>query len=57
MNLLDQNRLQRYLEAVKQERSNLAALPDPEIMELTGITSQGEVTMAAALVFWIYPQT
>ena len=56
MNLLDQNRLQQYLEAVKQERNNLSALPDPEIMELTGITSQGEVTMAAALVFGIYPQ-
>lgn len=57
MEFLDQTRLGQYLEAVKRERKNLSALPDPEIMELMGITRKGEFTLAAALIFGIYPQT
>ena len=54
--LLDQSRLKQYLEAVKQERKNLSSLPDAEIMELMGITQKGEFTLAAVLVFGLYPQ-
>ena len=57
MEFLDQARLAKYLEAVKRERKNLSALPDTEIMELMGITKKGEFTLAAVLVFGIYPQT
>lgn len=57
MEFLDQIRLAKYLEAVKQERKNLSALSDTEIMELMGITLKGEFTLAAVLVFGIYPQT
>ncbi len=57
MEFLDQIRLRQYLEAVKLERKNLSALPDAEIMELMGITQKGEFTLAAVLVFGLYPQT
>ena len=40
----------------KQERKNLSSLPDSEIMELMGITQKGEFTLAAVLVFGLYPQ-
>lgn len=53
----DHSRLEQYLTAVKKERRNLAALSDTEIMELMGVTQKGEFTLAAALVFGIYPQT
>ena len=56
IDLLDRSRLMQYLEAVKKERKNLSLLPDPEIMELMGITRNGEFTLAAVLVFGIYPQ-
>ena len=56
MDLLDQNRLSHYLEMVKQVRKNQSSLPDQEIMELMGITKRGELTLAAVLVFGIYPQ-
>ena len=54
---LDRHRLERYLAAVKRERKNLSALSDKETMELMGITHKGEFTLAAALVFGVYPQT
>ncbi len=53
----DQERLKRYLEEVKRDRKNLAALPDSEIMDLMGITQNGVPTLAGVLVFSLYPQT
>lgn len=53
----DQERLKRYLEEVKKDKTNLAALPDAEIMDLMGITQNGVPTLAGILVFSLYPQT
>lgn len=53
----DHERLDRYLTAVKAERPKLAALSDPEIFELMGITHNGIPTLAGVLVFSLYPQT
>ena len=55
--LLDQDRLKQYIEAVKRDRPKLAALQDSEILELMGITVDGVVTLAGVLSFSIYPQT
>lgn len=57
MELLDQERLAHYLDEAKKERPKLAALTDAEIMELMGITKNGEFTLAGVLTFAIYPQT
>ncbi len=54
---LNKDRLKQYLNAAKYERRNLSALSDVEIMELMGITVKGEVTLAGALTFSIFPQT
>ena len=58
MELFDKERLDRYLEAVKQERKNLADhVSDEEILELMGVTNRGIPTLAGLMVFSIYPQT
>ena len=57
MELLDQGGLARYLNEVKKERPKLAALTDTEILELMGVTKNGEFTLAGVLTFAIYPQT
>ena len=56
LDLFDQERLKKFLEAAKRHRTNLAALPDSDIMELMGITVKGVPTLAAVLVFSLYPQ-
>lgn len=49
--------LQGYLEELKANSVNLSnSATDDEIMELMGITSDGNPTMAAVLVFGKYPQ-
>ncbi|MCD8010127.1 MAG: putative DNA binding domain-containing protein [Lachnospiraceae bacterium] len=49
--------LQKYLERIKESSANLSNnATDDEIMELMGITSEGNPTMAAVLVFGKYPQ-
>ena len=56
--LFDKERLERYLEAVKRERKNLADhVSDEEILELMGVTNKGTPTLAGLMVFSIYPQT
>ena len=54
----DQKRLGDYLEAVKKERKNLTehVLTDEEILELMGVTVNGEPTLAGVMTFSIYPQ-
>ncbi|MCD7981815.1 MAG: putative DNA binding domain-containing protein [Clostridiales bacterium] len=49
--------LQGYLEELKSNSGNLSnSATDEEIMELMGITSDGNPTMAAVLAFGKYPQ-
>lgn len=56
--LFHQERLNGYLAAVKTERKNLANnVPDADILELMGVTSDGKATLAGLLAFSQYPQT
>lgn len=58
MRLLDEERLDNYLTAVKQERKNLSEnVSDDEILELMGVISDGVPTLAGLLTFSRYPQT
>lgn len=56
--LFDKERLNRYLETVKFERENLSRnVPDEDILEMMGVTADGEPTLAGLLTFSRYPQT
>jgi len=56
--LLDKNRMNSYLMAVKSERRNLADnVSDEEIFELMGVISDGVPTLAGIMTFSKYPQT
>ena len=59
MDFMDQKRLSDYLSAVKKERRNLSGnvLTDEEILELMGVTVNGEPTLAGIMTFSIYPQS
>ena len=57
MQLLDEKRMKDYLDAVKNERKNLAEnVSSEEIMELMGITADGAPTLAGLMTFSKYPQ-
>jgi len=53
---LDANKVEEYLSAKRSERPNLAQIPISRQYELTGITREGSITLAALLLFGIYPQ-
>ena len=53
---LEQGRLEQYLLRRRQERANLATLPVEQLYELTGVTRGGALTLAAVLLFGVYPQ-
>lgn len=53
---LDQVRLEQYLLQRRIDRPNLNAVPAEQLYELTGITRNGQVTLAAVLLFSPYPQ-
>lgn len=58
MPLIDEQRMQIYLDAVKSERKNLAEnVSQSEILELMGITANGIPTLAGLMTFSKYPQT
>lgn len=55
--IFDENRLGKYLSAIKNDRNNIAnAVSDHEILELMGVTSEGIPTLAGLMVFSRYPQ-
>lgn len=55
--LLDQTRLQQYLQAVRQERKNLATnCTQEQLLELMGVTTDNVLTLAGVMTFSIYPQ-
>ncbi len=56
MQLLDDAQVDAYLEHLKNERPNLARLTTEQQLELTGLKRNGEVTLAAVLLFGVYPQ-
>lgn len=56
LELFDQNRLARYLGAVREQRPNLSDMSDADILELMGVTRDGKPTLAGVMVFSRYPQ-
>lgn len=58
MLLIDEQRMQNYLDAVKSERKNLAEnVSQSDILELMGITVNSIPTLAGLMTFSRYPQT
>ena len=58
LQLFDEQRLQDYMVAVKQERKNLSEnVSENEILELMGVTVDGIPTLAGLMTFSKYPQT
>lgn len=58
LSLFNQERLSRYISAVKTERRNLANnVPQEDLLELMGITYQRTPTLAGVMTFSRYPQT
>lgn len=58
LNMINIERMQNYLTAVKNERKNLADnVLEDEILELMGITADGVPTLAGLMTFSKYPQT
>lgn len=55
--LFDNEKIERYLELVKQDKGNLTGnVSDPEILELMGVTYEGVPTLAGSMVFVRFPQ-
>lgn len=53
---LDQGKLEDYLLRRKRNRPNLASIPDAQLYDLTGIQRSGQITLAALMLFGLYPQ-
>ncbi|MBR1672981.1 MAG: putative DNA binding domain-containing protein [Fretibacterium sp.] len=56
LELFDQKRLARYLEAVRAERPNLSTMTDSDIFEIMGVTRDRIPTLAGVMTFSKYPQ-
>ncbi|MCD7813656.1 MAG: putative DNA binding domain-containing protein [Lachnospiraceae bacterium] len=56
LNALDTDKVNEYLSRKRNDRPNLALLSLEQQYELTGITRDNQVTLAALLLFGIYPQ-
>lgn len=55
--LLDAERLEVYVNAVRTDRANLSAnVTDDDLLELMGVMVEGMPTLAGIMVFSIYPQ-
>ena len=58
MTMIDEERMDAYLKAVRKERKNLADnVSRDDLLELMGITSGGVPTLAGLMTFSRYPQT
>lgn len=53
---LDQTKLEDYILRRLRNRPNLAAIPTEQVYELVGVTRNGQVTLAATMLFSPYPQ-
>lgn len=55
--LFNEDRLNEYLKAVKEERQNLAqSVSDKDILEFMGVKAEGRPTLAGLMTFSKYPQ-
>lgn len=58
LKFFNQERMDRYLKAVKRERDNLVkSVSDQDILELMGVTIDEKPTLAGLMTFSQYPQT
>ena len=56
-NMINEKRMADYLTAVKNERKNLSGnVSEDEILELMGVTNNGNPTLAGLMTFSKYPQ-
>ena len=55
-NTLNKGRMEEYLIRLKAGRPNLSRLDTEEIYELAGLTREGVPTLAAVLLFGLFPQ-
>lgn len=55
-NTLNRDSLERYLGKLKAGRPNLSKLKSEDICELVGLTREGVPTLAAVLLFSLFPQ-
>ena len=55
-NLWTLQKVDAYLALKRSERPNLASIPNEQQYEFTSITRDGKITLAALLLFGIYPQ-
>lgn len=53
---MDHKRVDEYIRRRTMNRPNLSELTDEQIYELIGITVEGRLTLAAVLLFGLYPQ-
>lgn len=53
---LDTNKLEKYLLQLKTNKPNLSNLEDAQILELMSILREGKPTLAAEMLFGLYPQ-
>lgn len=56
IDVLDQNKLDEYLSRKRADRPNLAQSSLEQQYEFTGITRKHQITLAALLLFGVYPQ-
>lgn len=56
MSVLDADLLELYQVRMRRERPNLARVSTEQQYELNGITHEGHITMAALLLFGLFPQ-
>jgi len=56
MSSLDKNKLENYLLQLKLNKPNLSVLDDTTIMELMSIRTENHPTLAAEMLFGLYPQ-
>lgn len=56
MNALDRDMVDTYLAMMRRARPNLARTTEEQQLELNGIMREGKITMAALLLFGLYPQ-
>lgn len=54
--IFDEVKIAEFLERKKSDRPHLAIMSEEQQFELTGITRDGKITMAALLLFGLYPQ-
>ena len=54
--LLDKDMLDIYLATLRKNKPNLSRLPEEQQQEFGGITRNGEITLAAWMLFGLFPQ-